>query len=179
MVIVDSMHWMRGVLEHLTRNVWGPETVAKTLKRHNTLGTSSRASEDRVYERRDAYDAIQTMQEIHTIVSNAEETDIPYSEHIQVLNYLPLFIKPFLSDEEDEEDPTLRENDAAAEADSDTLGVAPQGDPPGIEPHAKPLINKGVLVLIRSVIKNVMLPAWVPRPPLNLGDAAHGNLKVA
>ena len=57
----------------------------------------------------------------------------------------------------------------AAEVDSGTLGVPLQEDPPGIEPHAKPLIDKRVLVLIRSTIKNAILPAWVPRPPLNLG----------
>ncbi|CAD6585749.1 MAG: hypothetical protein CYPHOPRED_003185 [Cyphobasidiales sp. Tagirdzhanova-0007] len=102
------------------------------------------------------------MQEIDTILSNAEEPDVQYSEHIQLLNHLPLFIEPFLSDEEDEEDP-LRENDVAAEVDSGTLGVPLQEDPPGIEPHAKPLIDKrhGCHVLLSTL------------------DAVHEKLKVA
>ncbi|KAL1738962.1 hypothetical protein HDZ31DRAFT_77951, partial [Schizophyllum fasciatum] len=181
-VILGFMHnWLEGVLKHHLRNLYG-------------IG---RQYADK--RKADAPDVVPTgWTDSESELSQTSATEDESSEEpSSLISSQPMDIDALLpSTSSSSYDDTLQSGSGShtarppqpgpADVDVDPMSPAVQPfdwiaslpPPPPATSHAPFEFTASQLAAIRHAIRDVLLPSWVARPPVNLGEASHGKLKA-
>ncbi|KAF9455222.1 hypothetical protein BDZ94DRAFT_1375542 [Collybia nuda] len=162
-VVLGFMHnWLEGILKHHLRILWGigPDKGDDRDVEDNDQVSDTDVSES-ASELDDLYqESIEAMSAMHSTPSMSpsvsQESSSILSATPTLENFQP---NPYAFDDE-ESDEDLDDPDYIAAA------------------RTSFNFSKSELVAIRHCISNISLPTWVQRPPVNLGEASHGNLKA-
>ncbi|KAJ7127457.1 hypothetical protein C8R43DRAFT_1090260 [Mycena crocata] len=165
--VLGLMHnWLEGVLQHHCRLKWDIGSNAPASGNAGTFGTSS--SDDDDVEMVDADDNAIAAELMDLHEDSFIQKDTPASLIRRVSSFL------FIQESEDAMEPSadddIEEDDDNDEAEEDAIYER--------EKPSRTVFDGDAMTLIRQGLANVVIPAWIDRPPVNLGEKAHGKLKA-
>ncbi|KAJ3539844.1 hypothetical protein NMY22_g4550 [Coprinellus aureogranulatus] len=177
--MIGVLHnWFEGVLQHHVRVLWGLGAAKKSSKSADPDGAttpmlarsptpsegdvpvwdSDTVSEEEVAALiRDSESQGDTPSSVRRSVSTSSMHESDHDMHIDDDQD-----DEYIGNEESSDEEEGLEDDEEANLDEGVAGC---------------IFTKEELQALRSAIASIVLPAWVERPPTNLGEATHGKLK--
>ncbi len=184
-VVLGFMHnWLEGILEDQLRILWGIGRDKAHEDRAKEAGT-----EDDADEQWDETDVAESGSEL-------EELSRESSEHGGQSSQTLTRLRPRSDRSSTPTGSIPRDTDITMSSGSSTPTISSSSQPIGSPPPSEegdasdpddesyltvPLIFNmpdANIAAIRQCIRDVTLPTWVGRPPVNLGEASHGKLKA-
>ncbi|EPQ53429.1 hypothetical protein GLOTRDRAFT_44744 [Gloeophyllum trabeum ATCC 11539] len=158
--VLGVMHnWMEGVLQHHARRKWGIGIEPGSSKDEDDSMLASASDINQEASDADAMD-----------IDIIEHNDIPSSQRRRTpaVNF-----QMDSSGEESGDDDFLQADDESESDDSDDEDTKNDTGP-----GPTCIFSTLELGRIRACISDTVIPTWVDRPPVNLGDKSHGKLKA-
>lgn len=160
-VVLGFMHnSLEGIVEHHLRVYWG---IGRTMHVAQDLAADDKEERFTESDASEAADELAGLEEESRSAGDSMDVDDESTPKRTSVTPAP----------ENPGDLDMGHND---DDDDDEEFFPPDFDFGG--PGGAFCISDGQLEIIRDCIKNVQLPTWVGRPPMNLGEASHGKLKA-
>lgn len=164
--ILGFMHnWLEGILQHQLRKLWG---IGRDDKTQDEVKTSTKDIWENLSES-DLSESADELQALHKEAENAESSNVS--------------LAPSISDSSSESSngsstprgtpaPALNIYMDMSDDDSEDLDYVFTVTQDSFD------FTDVELKKIHACIKDISLPTWVARPPINLGEKGHGKLKA-
>ncbi|KAF7336362.1 hypothetical protein MVEN_02184700 [Mycena venus] len=170
--VIGMMHnWLQGVLQHHCRLKWGIGSDASKTGSTSAFDMASSSDSDA--------DADVEMMDIDGSTIEAKLEDLYQDSCIQ--NDMPTSLIRrassffFIPESDDNAAEPCEGYESEEEEDDDEL------DEDAIYASEKPsriVFDSDAMAIIHAGLAGVVIPAWIDRPPVNLGDKMHGKLKA-
>jgi hypothetical protein len=186
-VVLGFMHnWLEGILQHHLRALWGIGRDEKESQKVNELEEDEQWNEEDVLDSADELDdlfqeaaennfeAAMAMQHTPPPMSpspSSSFTDTPTTSSLTLSETLDSSLSSTPMPTQSHPNPYAYDRGGDDDDDKDDADYVPIDGLPFSFTDTE-------LQAIRDCIRDVTLPTWIQRPPINLGELSHGKLKA-